>query len=78
VTPSRRETGKEAEVIIEEVVYVIGRPHKTLEQPEIPENPVVEPSLSGENSPPPYRVLGNMQKKRETQPMKQIHLDSPY
>jgi hypothetical protein len=31
-----------------------------LEQLEIPGNPVVEPSLSGENSPPPYRLLGNM------------------
>ena len=59
-TPSRRETGKEAEVILEEVASVVGRLHKTLEQLEIPENPMVEPSLSGENSPPPYRVLGNM------------------
>jgi hypothetical protein len=47
-------------VIIEEVASVVGRLHKTLEQLEILENSVVEPSLSGENSPPPYRVLGNM------------------
>ena len=59
-TPSKGETGKEAEVVIEEAASTVGRPHKTLEQPEIPGNPVVEPSLSGENSPPPYRVLGNM------------------
>jgi hypothetical protein len=58
--PSREETGKEAEVVIEEVASNVGRPHKTLEHPEIPGNPVVEPSLSGENSPPPYRLLGNM------------------
>jgi hypothetical protein len=31
--PSRRETGKEVEVIIEEVASVVGRPQKTLEQP---------------------------------------------
>jgi hypothetical protein len=31
-----------------------------LEQLEIPGNPVVEPSLSGENSPPPYMLLGDM------------------
>jgi hypothetical protein len=59
-TPSRGETGKEAEVVIEEPASVVGRPHKTLERPEILGNPVVEPSLSGENSPPPYRLLGNM------------------
>jgi hypothetical protein len=59
-TPSKGETGKEAKVVIEEVASVVGRPHKTLEQLEIPGNPVVEPSLSGENSPPPYRLLGDM------------------
>ena len=47
-------------MIIEEVASVVGRLDKALEQPKIPGNPVVEPSLSGENSPPPYRVLGNM------------------
>jgi hypothetical protein len=62
-TPSRRETRKEAKVIIEEAAFVVGRPHKTLEKPEIPENLVVEPSLSGENSPPPYKVLKNMVEK---------------
>jgi hypothetical protein len=40
-------------VIIEEVASIVGRPHKTLEQPEIPDNPMVETSISGENSPPP-------------------------
>jgi hypothetical protein len=60
VTPSRGETRKEAEVVIEEAAYVVGRPQKTLKQLEIPGNPVVEPSLSGENSPPPYRLLGDM------------------
>jgi hypothetical protein len=50
-------------VVIEEAASAVGRPHKTLEQPEIPGNPVVEPSLSGENSPPPYRLLGNMEKE---------------
>jgi hypothetical protein len=39
---------------------VIGKPHKTLEHLEIPNNPVVEPSLSGETSPPPYRLFRDM------------------
>jgi hypothetical protein len=47
VTPSKGETGKEAKVVIEEAASVVGRPHKTLEQLEIPGNPMVEPSLSG-------------------------------
>ena len=59
-TPSKGENGKEAEVVIEEDAYDVGRPHKTLEQLEIPINPVVEPSLSGENSPPSYRLLGDI------------------
>jgi hypothetical protein len=50
-------------VVIEEAASAVGRPHKTLEQPKIPGNSVVEPSLSGENSPPPYRLLGNMEKE---------------
>jgi hypothetical protein len=46
-TPSKGETGKEAKVVIEEAASVVGRPHKTLEQLEIPGNPMVEPSLNG-------------------------------
>jgi hypothetical protein len=46
VTPSKGETGKEAEVVIEEVASDVGRPHKNLEQLEILGNLVVEPSLS--------------------------------
>jgi hypothetical protein len=57
VAPSKGEIGKEAEVVIEEVASVVGRPHKTLEQLEIPSNPMVEPSLSGDTSPPPYRLF---------------------
>ena len=47
-------------MIIEEAAFAVGKPHKTLEQLEIPNNPVVEPSLSGETSPPPYRLFGDM------------------
>jgi hypothetical protein len=65
VAPSRGEIGKEEEVVIEEARSVVGRPHKTLEKPKIPGNLVVEPSLSGENSPPSYRLLGNMVEEGE-------------
>jgi hypothetical protein len=60
VTQSKGETGKEAKVVIEEAASTIERPHKTLEQLEILSNPVVEPSLSREISPPLYRLLGDM------------------
>jgi hypothetical protein len=59
-TPSKGEAGKETKVVIEEVASAIGEPHKTLEQLEIPNNLVVEPSLSEETSPPPYRLFGDM------------------
>jgi hypothetical protein len=77
-TPSKGETGKEAEVIIEEATSVVGRPHKTLEKLEIPSKPMVEPSLSGENSPPPYRLFGDMAEEEGNIANEKRHLDSPY
>jgi hypothetical protein len=65
-------------VIIEEAASTVGKPHKTLEQTEIPDNPVVEPSLNGENSPPPYRVLGDMAEEERNTTNEKRHLDSPY
>jgi len=48
--------------VVEEVASAIGETHKVLEQLDIPNNPVVEPSLSGEISPIPYDVLfGDME-----------------
>jgi hypothetical protein len=48
--------------VIEEVASAIGATHKVLEQLDIPNNPVVEPSLSGETSPIPYNMLfGDME-----------------
>ena len=48
--------------MVEEVASSIGETHKVLEQLDIPNNPVVEPSLSGETSPTPYNVLfGDME-----------------
>jgi hypothetical protein len=47
--------------VVEEVESAIGAVHKVLEQLDIPTNPVVEPSLSGETSLATYNVLfGNM------------------
>jgi hypothetical protein len=60
VTPSEGGAGKETEVVTEEVASAIGEPHKALEQLDIPNNPMVEPSLSGETSPPPYKLFGDM------------------
>jgi hypothetical protein len=51
---------KETEVVIEEVASFVGESHKTLEHLDIPHNPVFEPSLSGEASPPPYKLFGDM------------------
>jgi hypothetical protein len=46
--------------VIEEVASSIGETHKVLEQLDIPNNPVVEPSLSGETSPTPYNLFRDM------------------
>ena len=43
--------------MIEEDASAIGATHKVLEQLYIPNNLVVEPSLSGETSLAPYKVL---------------------
>jgi hypothetical protein len=62
VTPSEGGVGKETEVVIEEVASAIGAIHKVLKQLDIPNNPVVEPSLSGETSLTLYNVLfGDME-----------------
>lgn len=60
--------------MVEEAASAIGTTHKVFEQLDIPNNPVVEPSLSGETSPTPYKVLfgdmaneeGNENNERET------------
>jgi hypothetical protein len=57
VTQSEGRDEKETEVVVEEAESSIGATHKVLEQLDIPANPVVEPSLSGETSPPSYNVL---------------------
>jgi hypothetical protein len=51
---------KETEVAIEEVASFVGESHKTLEHLDTPYNPVFEPSLSWEDSPPPYKLFGDM------------------
>jgi hypothetical protein len=56
VTPSEGGVGKETE----EVASVVAEPKKTLEHLDIPNKPMVEPSLSGETSPPPYKLFGDM------------------
>ena len=54
--------------MVEEVESAIGAAHKVLEQLDIPTNPVVEPSLSGETSPASYNVLfENMEDEEENE-----------
>jgi len=61
VTQSEEEIGKEIEAVVEEVEYVVGVVHKSLENLNIPTNPVVEPLPIGETSPAAYKLLfGNM------------------
>jgi hypothetical protein len=46
-----------------------------LEQLDIPTNPVVEPSLSGETSPPPYKLFGDMEEEEGNATNETRHLD---
>jgi hypothetical protein len=60
-TQSEEGIGKETEAVVEEVESAVGAVHKVLENLNIPTNPVVEPSPSGETSPATYKLLfGNM------------------
>jgi hypothetical protein len=59
-TPSEGGVGKETKEVIEEVASVVGEPKKTFEHLDIPNKPMVEPSLSGDTSPPPYKLFGDM------------------
>jgi hypothetical protein len=78
-TQSEGGDGKETEVVVEEVESAIGATHKVLEQLDIPTNPVVEPSLSGETSPAAYNVLFKIwQMRKGMQIMKLRHSDSQY
>jgi hypothetical protein len=57
VTQSEEGIGKETEAVVEEVESAVGEVHKVLEKLNIPTNPVVEPSPSGETSPATYKLL---------------------
>jgi hypothetical protein len=61
-TQSKEGIGKETEAMIEEFESAVGAVHKVLENLNIPTNPVVEPSHSGETSLATYKLLfGNME-----------------
>lgn len=55
-TQSEEEIRKEPKIVVEEVEFAVGVVHKILENLNIPTNPVVEPSPSGETSPATYKV----------------------